>query len=416
MKKSLYLVLAAVIMLLMGCSAANQRENELFALLTEDEKAYIEQHNNDDSAILIACETDNYPACFYNPKAAEFQGSAIDVLNKISELTGLKFKPGNEPNTSWTELLLNLENGEYSLITELMQTGSRQGRFLWPSEPYSSDNFALISRIDYPNVDINRIEDHKVGIIEDSAYADVFKEWFPNNTNTMVYTHNGDSFDALVKGEVNLLMMSEHLLLYATNYLERPYFKANIVFDQSTGSYFGFSKDEEILCSIINKSQRYVDTAGISNIWKRKGYDYRSELLRDMAPYVVAFSLLLAAALIGVLFLFLKNKRTNKNLEKLVLSRTNELMLQTSTLTTIFESIPDLVFCKGLDLKFTRCNRSFSEHFGSNEKDIIGKNDSDAFGFSDEQMETFNEIDRKIIRDCKPLVVEEIIPDRKSVV
>ena len=379
-------------------------------LLTEEERAYIQEHNSNDTAVLMASEIDNYPSCFYNSKEKEFQGSAIDVLSKITELTNLKFKTGNNTNTPWSELLSGLENGEYAFVNELIQTTGRKDRFLWTDEPYYTNNYALISRADYPEIDISQIIFHKVGLMESSAFLDVFFEWFPNGVETKNYTNNAEAFAALEKGEVDLLMMTQNSLLYITNYLERPYFKANVVFDYSIGSYFGFNKDEEILCSIINKAQKHIDTTAISENWKRRVFDYNNKLLRDMLPYLAVSSAILVAALILAVALFLKNKKINKNLEKLVAERTNELALQTSTLTSIFESIPDLIFCKDMNFNFTRCNRSFEKHFGCIESDIIGKNDSEALGLSADIVFDYNAADIKIIQNGHPVKAEEIIP------
>ena len=385
-------------------------KHKLSTFLTEEEKEYIKQHNSGSTAIFVGSETDNYPSSFYNKKEKEFQGAALDVLNQISELTGLRFKPGNTPATPWEQLFASLENGEYSLVTELFQVDSRQGRFLWSEEPYYIDNYALLSRADFPNVGINQILFSKVGLIKGTAYTDVFLEWFPDSVNTVMYTNNDEAFAALERGEVDFLMMTQNLLLHVTNYLERPYFKVNVVFNYPTGSYFGFNKNEEILRSIIDKAQRYVDTEAITDSWTRKVFDYNSKMLKDMIPFAVIFSSLLVAALAVVAILFSKNKKTSRNLERLVAERTNELELQTSTLATIFESIPDLVFCKDSDFNFTRCNRSFKEHFGCADKNIIGKNDVEAFGLPVEMMETFREADMRIMCEGQPITIEEIIP------
>ena len=385
-------------------------KHKLSMFLTNEEKEYIKKHNNESTAISIAYEIDNYPSCFYNQKEKAFQGIAIDVLNQIADLTDLKFKPGNKSDTLWPELFEGLENGKYSLVTELFKTNSRKSRFLWTEKPYYMANYALLSRVDYPDIDINQIPLNKIGLLKDTAYTDVFFEWFPDYVNTAMYVSTEEAFTALEKGEVDLLLMTQNLLLHITNYLEKPYFKTNIIFNYLTGSYFGFNKNEEILCSIINKTQYYIDTKKISETWQRKIFDYNSKMLKEMIPYLAIFSLLLILTLLVVAFLFLKNKKINKNLEDLITERTNELALQTSTLTTIFESIPDLVFCKDLNLNFTQCNQSFKKHFGCLEDDIIGKNDQLAFGVSADIMAAFHEADMQVIRECRPVTIEEIIP------
>jgi len=384
--------------------------HKLYAFLTDEEKEYIKNHNIEDTAISLACETDNYPSCFYNTQEGEFQGAAIDVLNQISELTGLEMKPGNRSDAAWPELLEGLENGKYSIVTEMFRTKNREGRFLWTEESYYTDKYALLSRYDYPYVDVNQVLFKKIGLLEGTAYSDVFLEWFPDSLNTFTYHGTKEAFTALENGEIDLLMITQNFLLHITNYLEKPNFKTNIVFNHSTGSYFGFNNTEKLLCSIINKSLNYVESEEISERWKRKVFDYNSKMIKDMIPYAAVFSTLLIAALLVVLVLFMKNKRISKNLEGLVAERTNELALQTATLTTMVEAIPDLVFCKDLNSKYTRCNRSFKNHFGCSDEDILGKNEAESLGLPEDMMAAFHEADKQVIAEGQSVTKEEIIP------
>ena len=383
-------------------------QHKLFMDLTDKEKVYINSHNTEDTAILIACEADNYPSSFYDYKEKEFQGIANEVLDNISELTTLKFITGNTVKTAWEDISNSLENGEYALVTELLQTNNRKNRFLWSEESFSSSNYALLSRADYPNVDINQVLFKKIGLLKDSAFEDVFFEWFPDSVNTVFYSTTEESFAALEKGEIDLLMASQSLLLYITNYLEKPYFKTNIVFNYSAGSYFGFNKDEEILRSIVNKAQRYVDTESISETWKRKIFDYNNKLLKDIFPFAITFSSMLIAALFVVVLLFLKNKKFSKNLENIVAKRTNELEVQTSTLTAIFEAIPDLVFCKDLNFNFTQYNRSFKNHFNFREN-MIGKSDQYLHEMPADMVDFYRSVDEQVIREKCAVTVEETI-------
>lgn len=379
--------------------------------LTEEEKAFIQLHNTEETAIPIGSEVDNYPASFYNDNEKEFQGISIDVLKQISELSGLKFKNVNQSTDTWSSILQELESGNYKLASELFRTPNRYGRFLWSDVPYNTDNYALLSRADYPLIDINEVRYKKVGLMKDSAYTEMFQEWFPGASNTVTYTVAEEAFNALEKGEVDLLMMTQNLLLHITNYRERPTFKANLIFDYSPGSYFGFNINEATLCSVVNKAQRYVHTATISEGWKRKVFNYQNKLLRDTIPYLVAFLVLVTVGLFAILRLFIKNRQINKNLEKTVDERTNALAVQTSTLTTIFESIPDIIFCKDLDLKFTACNESFERHFGCREQDIVGKNNfGAAMHLSASTLESFRETEKRVLDEGKPLAVEEVIP------
>ncbi|MCL2214980.1 MAG: ATP-binding protein [Treponema sp.] len=98
------------------------------------------------------------------------------------------------------------------------------------------------------------------------------------------------------------------------------------------------------------------------------------------------------------------------NRHSLVAKRTYELALQTTTLTTLFDSIPDLIFTKNLDLDFTQCNKSLLEHFNKTYDDIIGKNDRESLEYSEEEVKAYEETNLKVINEGRTLVIEEHIP------
>jgi signal transduction histidine kinase/CheY-like chemotaxis protein/HPt (histidine-containing phosphotransfer) domain-containing protein len=140
---------------------------------------------------------------------------------------------------------------------------------------------------------------------------------------------NTDAFAALVKGEIDLLMASENMLLNLTNYQEKPGFKANLVFNYSSNSFFGFNKKEEILCSIVNKALRYINTEEITGRWQRRVFDYQSKMIKDMLPYIIFFVVLLIAAFFAVFIMYFRIKGSNRRLEAAVADRTHKLAEQT---------------------------------------------------------------------------------------
>ena len=313
-------------------------QHKLFLKLTDTEKEYIADHIKNDLPISISMECDVYPIIFYNEKEKEWQGIACDVLAEITSLTGLRFETANKPKELWLVILEKLESGENAMTTELLYSKERNGRFLWADEPYAEDRYALLSRSQHEDININQVLHSKIGMLRDSAYADIFHTWYPDHPNTAEYMNMDDAFAALEKGEIDLLMTAKNLLLRETNYMENPGFKANLVFDRSYGSFFGFNKNETTLRSIISKAQNLIDTEAITDRWFGKIFDYKSKLLKDIFPYAVASFFVLVTALIVAVFLFMKNKKINKNLENSIAERTNELALQTATLTALRES------------------------------------------------------------------------------
>ena len=298
-------------------------------MLTEEELQYLETHVRDNIPIPIVVEFDSYPSSFFNRQENEWQGIAMDVLNQIAFITGLNFEIVNKTTDPWSTLFDRLETGEVAMVAELIFSNARKNRFLWADEPYTLDYYALISRTDQDSIGINQIFSSRVGLIAETAYADVFQEWFPDHTKVKIFTNTEQAFTALGLGQIDFLMASQNLLLSATNFHEHAGYKANIIFDRSYGATFGFHKDQRMLRSIVSKAQSLVDTDIISGQWTRKVFDYRSKLARTQSPYLWGASGLLLCALGLVLVLLRNNHLTQKKLEITVKERTAELVVQT---------------------------------------------------------------------------------------
>jgi PAS domain S-box-containing protein len=382
------------------------RRHKLFIRLSDEEKAYIQNH----PVVSFAAEYDNYPISFYNKYENKWQGIAHDVLRKLEALTDLTFKTTNDQYTEWSELLSSLESGKTSMLSELLYLEERVGLFLWPRSVIMTDNFALISKSDYPAIGINDILRIKVGLIKNTAYTSLFRNWFPDHKNTMLYENTDAAFDALVRGEVEMVMANLSQLLMLTNYYELTGYKANFVFNYTSESTFGFNRNEAILCSIVDKALGFVDTRGISGQWMRKTYDYSAKLARSQRPWLISAAALFFCILVLLFILFQRKRREGKQLETLVQKRTNELVIQSATLTAAFDATLDLIFCKDLDSRFIRCNKTFENYFNVREEDIIGKGDTDVLGMPAEVAEEFKERDRKVISDGRTLIIEEYIP------
>jgi PAS domain S-box-containing protein len=85
------------------------------------------------------------------------------------------------------------------------------------------------------------------------------------------------------------------------------------------------------------------------------------------------------------------------------------LEVQTATLTTVFLSIPDLIFCKDLQGKYTQCNQSFQRYINRKKQNIIGKDDTDLFEARMDLVDSCLEDDQEVIRSGMSKTIEEYI-------
>ncbi|MDR1125700.1 MAG: transporter substrate-binding domain-containing protein, partial [Deltaproteobacteria bacterium] len=284
------------------------RKHKFFHQLTEEEKAYLRAHGGG-LEIPVAVEYDNYPFSFYNTTERQWQGIAIDALREIGALSGLSFSVVNEPGTAWPELLDMLTEGKAALIAELIPTTERQGRFLWPETPYSTDYYALISRAEQENIQVNQLLYSSVALPKGTAYEEIFDRWFPNHRRTVRFDSQSECFAALERGAVDFVMAGRALLLNMTHYEEKPGFKVNILFSYTFSSSFGLNNNETTLCSIIGKAQKLVGTDRITDRWIHRVFDYQAQLARTRLPYTIGLAAMLAVVMLLLLTLLWRSRR-----------------------------------------------------------------------------------------------------------
>ena len=322
----------AEVMNLYADGRQDQLRHKLLSRLTEEELAYLTVHQNPAAIIPIIIEYDNYPVSFYNVHDKEWQGIAMDIISEIESLTGMTFGCINGRTEAWSDLLGYLQSGYAVMATELIQSPGRSSQYIWSDPPYLTDYYAMISKTDYPDINLGQVKDARIGLINNSAFESVFKEMFPEHKNTVAFHTIYDVFDALDKNEIDIVMATRNLLLSATNYMERVGYKANITLEKGYASAFGFNKQEEVLCSIVSKTLRLIDTQRINDAWVRKVFDYRGKMARAQVPYLVGFSIVMAVSLTAVFALLMKNRKAGRQLEFLVEKRTAELMERSQAL------------------------------------------------------------------------------------
>ena len=307
-------------------------QHKLYSQLTKAERDYLRVHQNPVAVIPMTIAYDNYPVSFYNDQENEWQGIAVDIIREIEDLTGMTFVCVNQRNDSWATIMDRLENDQVAITLEFIRTPDREKRFIWSEPPYLTDYYTLLSKSDYPNLKFGEVKDARVGMLQDTAYAETFAELFPNHQNTVYYETVDEAFDGLDSGAIDLIMATRNHLLFATNYMERVGYKENIMLDKAYNSCFGFNRNETILCSIVGKALRLVDTQRINDTWVRKVFDYRGKMARAQVPVLIVSSVLLSSALAVVAILLHKKRKAGLQLEKTVDMRTAQLLERTKAL------------------------------------------------------------------------------------
>jgi len=371
------------------------QENRIFALLTDEERAFIRTN----PYIPVVAEFSNYPISFYNRQYNRWEGIFFEVLDQVSNLTGLKFEILNESSTPLLKLIDMLEDGDAMILPELHQTKEYEGRFLWSKVPVITDNFAIISRSEFRNIDINDVFHLHVAIRGETIYSEMFKRIFPAHRNFTEYETMEDTWDALRRGEVDVIFASRRRLVIYTNYYEMSDFKLNLVFDHAFNSYFAYNKNAAILNSIVDKALSLVNVNNMANQWIYRTYDYRSKMAAAQRPWLIGASVSFFLVLLLVSIMLIKSRSSGRKLEKLVAQRTGALAFETSKLQSVLASIPDLMYTKDKEFRYTQCNKAYEEFMGVSQEALLGKANSDGAWFTPEDVEKIQLTDEVVINE-----------------
>ncbi|MCL2079300.1 MAG: ATP-binding protein [Oscillospiraceae bacterium] len=319
---------------------SDYRKYRFNEFLTDEERSYL----RDNPTIPFASQYMSYPVSFYNTVEERWDGGVFDVLSEMQQLFGVVFELVNDTGAELLELMNLLEDGTAYFMPNLISSPERAPRFLWPDTLYIKDRFALLSKQSYPNISTNDIPFEKIGFARGSAFADMFRSWFPNAISATEYPNTDEAFAALDRGEVNLVMSSQSRLASLTNYYEYSDYKANYLFDAAFESTFGVNKDQQVLVSIIDKALKFIDTDRIFEQWNTRTFDYQARALRDREALIFALYTtgMIALALIVciLLIMFLKSRRN----AKVITAQALTLESANARIEAIVKNIPGMVF------------------------------------------------------------------------
>jgi signal transduction histidine kinase len=301
------------------------KKHNFFTLLTEAEKAYLQNT----VSVPMAYQYFNYPIAFYDFHTNKWDGISIDILHEVEKLAGFTFDIINDEHTEMPELIAMLSDGRAHIFCDLIYSTQRAPLFIWNKNKFMSDQYALVSKVNYPNLNINEIPFTRVSLIRSTAHEEMFRTWFPEAIYATQYANSDDAFLALEHDEVDHVMVSKSKLLWYSNYYEFSGYKANFLFNYFYESAFAFNKEQTVLCSVVDKAVSVIDTSMITEQWLSKTYDFRARLLEAQRPWLIGGACLLFVMLGMVLFMFYQKRSEGKRLKKIVAEQTAALTATT---------------------------------------------------------------------------------------
>jgi PAS domain S-box-containing protein len=210
-----------------------------------------------------------------------------------------------------------MNDGKVPISLDLIYTPERSDRYLWSKYKYLSENYALISKHNFPNISLGEIQYAKIGMIKSTGYAETFQNWFPEAADVTTYDTQDDAFLGLDRGEVDLVMAGTNALSSVTNYYELSNYKANYIFNSTIDYVLVYNKNYNVLCSVIDKALAYIDIKIISKRWESKTFNYQSKLMRAQRPWLFGTIFLVFGVLVLILVFYQKNILIRKQFESI---------------------------------------------------------------------------------------------------
>lgn len=291
---------------------------------THNEINYIEAMPD----ITIGYRPVGMPFSYIDEKSGELQGITRDILDRISQISGLKFKYMPIPSTDVDiDYLKDNEiyvvgGVEYNEVTVSFEE-------LWLSSPYFKTESVLVGK---DNIDFQANDNLKLAAISKNAISDDLYKQYPN-FQIEYYNDVATCFEMVQKGKADILILSQYL---AEPFLSKPiYNNLKVLPVQSMQDYFcigtlheteGVTDKQRMLqdsrfLSIINKSIQKITSDELNDIIIQRTlgepYTYKiSDFLYQYRYILIIITMFLAICISGLIKMERMKARENQILSR----------------------------------------------------------------------------------------------------
>lgn len=307
---------------------------------TRDELEYVQKADS----LKVAYVPERKPLSFQN-EDGELDGISRAVFDKIAELSGLKFEYVELPEGDITYRYL--QEQEIDLITGVeYNSANMNSKGIFLSQPYISAQKVMVSR---PEFEYDETKTYKLAVATGSqTVKKVLNSKYPN-LEIVDYETNGQCFEALYDGEVDMLIQNQYVVdtilakpIYSTfqvvpiDGLEDELCFSTIV--NLNGNYGMTEEESSLVIGILNKAISQITDTEMDNMVMRETAEnqYELEVSDFIYSYRVTIMVILAAGIIlGVFALVYLREKSKQKKRK---------ALQQKRYQTIVECSEDLIY------------------------------------------------------------------------
>ncbi len=320
---SALLVLCCFFLTPMDALASSAGEGHRNVELTAEERAYCERIGQ----ITIGCPVDNCPILFQNEKTGQLDGISIDIMNMISEKTGLIFRYQALPSGGITYDYLR-ESGVDMIAGVEYNTVNRNSIGIVMTEPYMHTEKVFVCKkgvVFQPNSPM------VIAVASGSQTIEkVIHGQYPA-FQVMFYDSVEAALSALLAGKADAVLQNQYV---TERILCKPIYEdlqvvaaASIGDSQSLACVVPIdmnrkntiSDDTALLMSVINKGIACLDADQVSFVMIKRTVEnaYQFTVGDTLYRYRVSITVLLISVLLIAVLLFKNHQLRQKHEEQL---------------------------------------------------------------------------------------------------
>lgn len=278
--------------------------------LTEDEKKYISEN----PVVKLGVSSDFFP--FENLSGRKYTGISADIINQISELTGLKFEIVEKG--SWEDTIEAVNNKDIDVIAALCHdyTYAAENN-LKLTTPYTSVTVSAIAHDDFTSI----TDSTKIAVVKNAYITELVKKKYPDSS-FITYDTVEECINRVNRKKCDITFVTNYCSDYYSSYPKYTRIKTFTIKElEFSLSIASSSNNNFILYQIINKAllsipQSTVDAYIYENTVNA---DYEDSILSIIYKYPQA-SLMVLSSIVIMLILFIvillnNRKRHQENVE-----------------------------------------------------------------------------------------------------
>lgn len=343
-------------------------------ILTEQEKTYIE--NSDELTVLVL--KDQAPIQFIN---GEPKGVSVDILNKVSEKTGLKFK--YESVETYEEYIEKVSSSSAQLLAGINYDYSMNNAF--PIDVTTSYVQAPLQMILREQTDIENLSQKRIAIRRELS---VVLEDRINEENVLYCNSTRDCIQAVEDGKADYCIDSTYAISY---YMNKGNYQSLISVADGSQLKLNYSfgvahSDDHLLVGIINKCIRTLSEEDIhAFVFQHSTEKGEFSLVQYIQQHVVETAIVVIMTIMSIIGCFSYfYHRQSKMKRQIEIENSRYRMLGKITEEVIFEYdyVKDILNLSGKQ-NILSANREIKDYSQSVEEDkslldcIMEKKDTD---------------------------------------